>query len=207
MTILYLVRHGVTAHTGTHLTGRAPGAGLTDEGRAQAAAAARFLMPSCIKALFTSPLERTAQTADVIGDHLGLEAEEVAALNEVDYGSWTGRRFTSLTRTKLWDRVQRWPSAARFPGGETLAEVQARSVAVLDELCARHPKAALCCVTHAEVIRLVAAYYLGVHIDLFQRIVIAPASVSVFSVDASGPRVLALNTVPHRVEAAAGSPS
>lgn len=200
MTTVYLVRHGTTAHTSTRLVGRTPGVGLDDDGRAQAAAVAERLKTTRIAAIYSSPLERTMETAHAIAQSTNCDVEAVSDLIEVDYGSWTNRPYKSLMRTKLWTKVQQWPSAVRFPGGETIAEVQARSVRGLDEICARHPKGSVCCVTHAEVIRLLAAHYLGVHIDHFQRIVIAPASLSVLSISPSGPRVLALNTIPYALD-------
>ncbi|HVF54212.1 MAG TPA: MSMEG_4193 family putative phosphomutase [Actinomycetota bacterium] len=195
MTIFYLVRHAVTAHTGHKLTGWAPGVHLTDEGRAQADAVAERLARLPIKAVYSSPIDRTRETAAPIAERLNLEVELRDDLGEVQYGKWTNRSMKTLARTKLWTQVQRWPSAARFPDGETLQETQARAVADIAALNAEHPRGAICCVTHAEIIRLVMAHYLGVHIDLFQRIVISPASVSILGIGTDGPRILALNWV------------
>ncbi|MDQ3940859.1 MAG: histidine phosphatase family protein, partial [Actinomycetota bacterium] len=109
---------------------------------------------------------------------------------------WTNRPLKALARTKLWSSVQRWPSAVRFPDGETLREVQARAVDAVETIAQEHPKDVVCCVSHGDVIKLIVAHYLGVHIDLFQRIVVAPASISVVALTDHGPAVLSLNAAP-----------
>jgi probable phosphomutase (TIGR03848 family) len=196
MTTFFLVRHGVTTHTGSKLTGWTPGVGLSDEGRAEVERAAGALATVKLDAIYSSPIDRTYETAAMIAAPHGLEVTVRDDLGEVRYGRWTNRSIKSLARTKLWDRVQRWPSGARFPDGETLGEVQARAIAALEEVRELHPRGRICCVSHSDVIRLVIAHYLGVHIDLFQRIVIAPASISVVNVGDDGPRVLAVNVPP-----------
>ncbi|HEX2051660.1 MAG TPA: MSMEG_4193 family putative phosphomutase [Actinomycetota bacterium] len=201
MTTFFLVRHGVTAHTGHKLSGWMPDVHLTDDGVAQAEAAADRLARAPIKAVYASPIDRTMETARPIAARHGLEIDVRPALGEVRYGRWTDRTFKSLRRTKLWGAVQRWPSSVRFPDGETLREVQARSLDELDRIRAEHPRHAVCCVTHADVIRLVTAHFLGVHVDLYQRIVIAPASITVVAVGDGGPQVLAMNVPPTSLEA------
>ena len=201
MTTFFLVRHGVTAHTGHKLSGWLPDVHLTEEGAAQAEAAADALARAPIKAVYASPIDRTMETARPIAARHGLEIDVRPALGEVRYGRWTDRSFKSLQRTKLWGTVQRWPSSVRFPDGETLLEVQARALAEVDRIRAERPRHAVCCVTHADVIRLVAAHFLGVHVDLFQRIVISPASITVVALGDGGPQVLALNVPPRSLEA------
>ena len=196
MTTFYLVRHGVTSHTGNRLTGWTPGVHLTDDGRTEVEELARWLADVHLAAVYSSPIDRTLETARIIAGPHDLQVRTRRGLGEVQYGSWTNRPIRSLMKTKLWGTVQRFPSAARFPEGETLREVQARAVGEVEKLAAEHPKKAVCCVSHGDVIKLIAAHYLGVHIDLFQRIVIAPASVSVISVDPRGPYVLSLNGMP-----------
>jgi probable phosphomutase (TIGR03848 family) len=193
MTTFFFVRHAVTAHTGHKLSGWTPDVHLSEEGRTQAEGLAQYLGEVPFRAVYSSPIERTMETARPIAERHRLDVNEAAALGEVRFGRWTNRSFKTLVRTKLWATVQRWPSGARFPGGETLREVQARAVEEVESLRGRHPKRAVCCVSHADVIKLVAAHYLGLHIDLFQRIDIGPASVTVVSVSDFGPRVLALN--------------
>ncbi|HEX2235514.1 MAG TPA: MSMEG_4193 family putative phosphomutase [Actinomycetota bacterium] len=193
MTTFFLVRHAVTAHTGHKLSGRMPGVHLSDEGREQAEAVAARLERVPLHAVYSSPIDRTIETARPIAARHGLEVNSAPALSEIEFGRWTNRSFKALARTKMWSTVQRWPSGARFPEGETLRDVQSRAVDAVESLRARHPKKLVCCVSHADVIKLLAAHYLGLHIDLFQRIDIGPASVTVVAVSDVGPRVLALN--------------
>jgi probable phosphomutase (TIGR03848 family) len=193
VTTFFLVRHAVTSHTGHRLSGRMPDVHLSDEGRDQAEAVAGRLEKVPFKAVYSSPIDRTMETARPIAARHGLDVHTAPALSEVEFGRWTNRSFKALSRTKMWSTVQRWPSGARFPEGETLRDVQARAVDAIELLRARHPKKVLCCVSHADVIKLLAAHYLGLHIDLFQRIDIGPASVTVVAVSDVGPRVLALN--------------
>lgn len=196
MTRFLFVRHGVTEHTGHKLSGLLPGIHLTDEGRAQAFAAAEYLADTTMSAIYSSPIERCRETAEIIAARHDVPLRMAEGLGEVGYGAWSGRSFRSVRRLKMWQVVQRRPSAVVFPEGETLRAVQARSVDTVEEMAARHPKQTICCVAHADVIKLVVAHYLGVHIDLFQRIAIAPASVSGVSVDGPDVRVLTVNTVP-----------
>jgi probable phosphomutase (TIGR03848 family) len=194
LTLLYLVRHGVTDHTGHRLSGWMEDVHLSEKGREQADAVAVMLAGIRFKAVYSSPIDRTVETARPIAARHDLGVRVRRNLGEVDYGTWTNRSFRSLARTKLWTTVQRYPSGARFPHGETLREVQTRAVTEMEKLVAQHPKQAICCVSHADVIRLVVAHFMGIHIDLFQRIVIGPASVSVVRLDEDGPRILSLNT-------------
>ena len=193
MTTIFLVRHGLTEDTGRKLTGWTPGVALSDAGKNQVVALAERLTEVPFKAVYSSPIDRTRQTAEAIADLHGLDVQVSEELGEVDYGRWTGRPLKSLARTKLWSTVIRWPSGARFPDGEALREVQARAVEEVERLRLEHPKQAICCVSHGDVIKLVLAHYLGVHIDLFQRIHVAPASVSVLGVGGAGPYVLGIN--------------
>jgi probable phosphoglycerate mutase len=193
VTVFLLVRHAVTSHTGHKLTGWAPGVHLSEDGRAQAEAVADRLAKAPIKAVYSSPIDRTLETAQAVAAPHKLEVQLLDDIGEVQYGRWTNRSLKSLARTKLWMKLQRFPSAARFPQGETLFEVQARAVAELERIQARHPRQTVCVVSHADVIKLVVAHYLGVHIDLFQRIMIGPASVSAIAVSDAGPMVLSVN--------------
>jgi probable phosphoglycerate mutase len=194
MTTLWLVRHGVTSHTGHKLSGWMPDVHLTDEGRAQADATAELLSGMDLEAVYSSPIDRTRETAAAIAARHGLPVRTRRTIGEVEYGKWTNRSFKVLSRQKLWSVVQRWPSAVRFPDGETLREVQSR--ALTEKIAEQHPSAMVCIVSHADVIKLVLAHYLGIHIDLFQRIVIGPASVSGVMLTSDGPRVLSMNVSP-----------
>jgi probable phosphomutase (TIGR03848 family) len=196
MTTLFLVRHALTSHTGKRLSGWAPGIHLSEDGKAQAERVAELLANVPLKAIYSSPIERAVETARAVASRHDLKVKTRRAIGEVQYGAWTNRPFKTLMRTKLWATVQRWPSAARFPDGENLSEVQARALGEIERIRGEQPKDAVCCVSHADVIRLVLAHYLGVHIDLFQRIWIAPASFSVVHLSDDGPLVMAVNTTP-----------
>jgi probable phosphomutase (TIGR03848 family) len=196
VTIFYLVRHGVTSHTGRRLSGRMPDIDLTDAGRMEAEGAATSLANVRLKSVYSSPIDRCLQTAKIIARTHGLPVRTRKDLLEVDYGSWTNKSIKSLARTKLWSSVQTWPGGTRFPDGESFAEIQTRGVAVLEELRIRHPKDHVCVVSHGDVIRLVMAHYMGVHLDLFQRIHVAPASISVLGIGDAGPALLTLNAPP-----------
>ena len=202
MTSLFLVRHGVTSQTGSRLTGWTPGVHLTDAGRAGVETLAQWLSAVPFKAIYSSPIDRTLETARIVAAPHGLPVRTRRGIGEVEYGRWTNRPLRSLMRTKLWGTVQRRPSAARFPEGESLREVQTRAVTEVEKLAEEHPKDAICCVSHGDVIKLIAAHFLGVHLDLFQRIVIAPASVSVISLARETPHVLSLNSLPVAIGAA-----
>lgn len=196
MTTLWLVRHAVTAHTGKKLSGWMDGIPLTEEGKTQAAVTADAMQHLPLKAVYSSPLDRTAQTARAIARPHGLAVRSLRGIGEVEYGRWTNRSMKGLIRTKLWTKVQQWPSAARFPEGESIREVQVRALAAIEKIAEEHPEDSVCCVSHADVIKLVMAHYLGVHIDLFQRIVVAPGSISAVALSDRGPMVLGLNVQP-----------
>ncbi|MGH2686329.1 MAG: MSMEG_4193 family putative phosphomutase [Actinomycetota bacterium] len=194
MAVILLVRHAVTAVTGKRLYGRAGGISLSDEGREQARRLAERISAIRLDALYSSPLERCLETAAPIASACGREVRTVEGILEIDYGTWTGRPFTSLRRTRIWRRVHgTQPSAVRFPGGETLGEAQRRSVDALNEIAERHPRGTVAVVSHGDVVSLVLAHLAGVHVDLFQRIHVAPASVSAVSVGPSGPMILRVN--------------
>lgn len=195
MTTFFFVRHGVTDHTGHKLSGWMD-IPLNAEGITQARAAADSLSQVRFKKIYSSPVKRCAQTAAIVAEPHRKEVEFLDDLGEVQYGDWTDRSLAQLKRLKVWKDVQHKPSAFRFPGGETLRDVQKRAVDSIEAIAAEHRKGSVCCVSHADVIRLVFAHYMGVHIDLFQRIVIGPAAVSVLGLGDGVPRILALNQMP-----------
>lgn len=194
MSRILLVRHAPTAETGQRLTGRLPGVSLSEPGRAAAEALAERLAAVRIHALYTSPIERTRETAEAIARRHRLEPRSHDGLLEVDYGDWSGRTLRSLYRLKAWRTVQFAPSRMRFPNGESLAESQARGVAVCEEVAARHPRRTVALVSHGDIIRSAVAHFLGEPLDLFQRVTVAPASVTVIDLDdGRPPRVVAVN--------------
>lgn len=193
MTVLLLVRHAVTDATGKLLYGRAEGVRLSDQGRAQAEELARRLTALPIQAVYTSPLDRCRETAEPVARSLGVRAVALRALLETDTGEWTGRTFGQIRRTRLWRRIRSVPSTARFPAGESLTEVQARAVAALQGIAERHPRDLVAVVSHGDPIRLALAHYAGVPIDLFQRLEVAPASVSAVALGLGSPVILRVN--------------
>ena len=192
-TRLVLVRHAVTAHTGPLLSGRMPGVDLSDKGRGQAEAAADRLAVLPIAAIYASPIERTTQTAQAIAARHGLTVLPLPGVIEADYGEWTGGKIADLAKTDEWKVVQVAPSRARFPGGETIREMQARTVSALDDLIAAHPHETVVVVSHADPIKSAIAHYTGMHLDLFQRVHVAPASATVFDFHAYGALLVKCN--------------
>ncbi len=195
MTRLLLIRHAPTPETGTRLTGRTPGVSLGPEGTAIAAELAERLADAKIGAIYASPVTRTWETALEIAGVTRTPPIPHEGLQEIDFGTWTGRQLSALRRLKAWSTVQRAPSRFRFPEGEAFAEAQGRAVAACEEIAAVNRKRTVAAVSHADVIKLVVAYYLGLPIDLMQRINVAPASVSVIDLERGHiPRVVAVNT-------------
>jgi probable phosphomutase (TIGR03848 family) len=178
MRLLLLLRHAVTEHTGAVLSGWTPGLHLSEQGREQAEALAGRLEPVPLDAVYASPLERCQETAAVVAGAKGLKLETLEDVGEVRYGDWTGRTLKELGREPLWKVVQATPSAARFPDGESLFEMQARAVLAVERLRGAHPGQTVAVCSHADVIKALTCHYLGMHLDLFQRVVVSPASVT-----------------------------
>lgn len=212
MTLLVLVRHGLTPLTGPVLAGWTPGVHLDDRGVKQAGLLAQRLAPLPFAALVSSPLERCQETAALVlaaqhdAGRSGLTVTTDERLGECRYGSWTGRPLKELAKEPLWKVVQAHPSAAVFPAGEGLAEVQTRAVAAVRE----HDRALggmpggddavwLAC-SHGDVIKAVVADALGMHLDQFQRITIDPCSVTVIRYTALRPFLMRLNDTGGDVE-------
>ena len=193
-TLLLLVRHGQTPTTGQTLPGRAKGLHLADGGRAQADAAATRIAALKVDAVYASPLERTKETAAPIAKARGLRVRTDRGLLECDFGSWTGAQLKDLRKTPEWKTVQQHPSGFRFPDGESFPEMQLRMVSTLDRLAAAHRGGTVVAVSHADPIKAAVAHAVGTHLDLFQRIVVSPCSVSAVLYSVDGPVVLAVNS-------------
>lgn len=190
-TLLLLVRHGETPTTGTVLPGRAPGLHLSDRGRTQADRVADRLAGLSVDAVYSSPLERARETAA----RTGLAVKHDDGLLECDFGEWTGAAIADLAVLPEWQTVQHSPSTFRFPGGESFPEMQARVVGAMEALCAAHAGGVVVCFSHADPIKAAVAHALGTPLDLFQRIVISPGSVSAISYMAGqDPAVLMVNS-------------
>ena len=234
MTLVLIVRHGLTSSTGKALTGWLPGISLDDRGRAQAAALAARLARVPLAAIVSSPLERCVQTASIIAaGHGGLAAhggdlaeragangqvaggaaaERIAVqlderLGECRYGDWTGQSLRKLARDPLWRVVQAHPSAVRFPGpaGETMMGMQQRAVAAVRDWNASLGKdAAYVVCSHGDVIKAILADALGMHLDMSQRIQVDPCSLSVVRYTTLRPFVLRMNDTGADAAALAG---
>jgi len=193
-TVLY-VRHGQTPTTGAVLPGRAKGLHLADAGRQQAEAVAdRIATLKSVDAIYASPLERTRETAAPIAEARGLKVVAERGLLECDFGDWTGRELKELMKLPEWSTVQRYPSGFRFPNGESFAEMQTRITGAVAALVERHPGGTIVAVSHADPIKAAIASALGTHLDLFQRIVVSPCSVTTVAYGPSGPVVLNVNS-------------
>jgi probable phosphoglycerate mutase len=175
------------------LAGWTPGVHLNDEGRKQVATLGERLSTLPLAAVYSSPLERAVETAEAVAAPHQLRVQIEEGVGEVRYGEWEGGDLKELSKHELWPGVQFYPSGTRFPGGETLGEVQMRAIATLDRLRAQHSKEVIAVVAHADLLKLVIAYYIGMHIDLFQRLVINTASVTALAFQPMGPRLLAFN--------------
>ncbi|KPK09981.1 MAG: hypothetical protein AMJ56_09380 [Anaerolineae bacterium SG8_19] len=196
MAYILLIRHGQNDWVNKRrLAGWTPGVHLNEEGRSQAEQLSERLSSLPLKAIYSSPLERCIETAAFLAHPHGLEVVELDDIGEVHYGDWQGKKIKKLAKKKRkWYAVQHFPSRFRFPGGESLTEVQKRAVTAIERLNLLHEKELVAVVSHADVIKLILAHYLGMHIDLFQRIVVSPASVSSLMLSESGPvRVLRIN--------------
>jgi probable phosphoglycerate mutase len=198
-TLVLLVRHGLTPTTGKTLPGRAKGLHLADTGRKQATDAADRIAALAtngrtVDAIYASPMERTRETAAPIAAAVGRKVQIERGLLECDFGDWTGAELKQLMKLPEWGTVQRAPSTFRFPGGESFTEMQTRMVGAIDRVRAAHPGGVVVCVSHADPIKAAVAHAMGTHLDLFQRVVISPCSVSAIAYHAGGPAVLTVNS-------------
>lgn len=198
-TLLLLVRHGQTPTTGQVLPGRAPGLHLADKGREQAERVAARIADlqngtRAVAAVYASPLERTRETAAPIAKALGLRVRRHRGLLECEFGDWTGAELKALSKRPEWTTVQRNPSGFRFPGGESFTEMQTRMGSAIEAIRAAHAGQTVVAVSHADPIKAAVAQAMGMHLDLFQRIVISPCSVSAILYGGEAPIVLAVNS-------------
>ncbi len=195
-TLALLVRHGTTPTTGKMLPGRAPGLHLSEKGHAQAAAAAQRIagLTKAPAAVYASPLERTRETAAPIARALGLRVRNAPDLIEIDVGEWTEKSLKRVVRSPQWPLVHRWPAGFRFPGGESFAEMSVRTTEALLALVAEYPGQTIVAVSHADTIKAIVAAAAGMPLDLMQRLVISPCSISAVLFTAGGPVVLCVNS-------------
>jgi probable phosphomutase (TIGR03848 family) len=195
VTTILLVRHATCDPVGRSLAGRAPGVLLNAEGRAQAARLAELLRAAPITAVYSSPLERAAETAAAIALPRAQRVIVDDRLTELDFGDWTGQSLDALQPDESWRHFNGFRSGTRPPAGELMLEAQARAVDALLAARESHGDESVAMVSHGDVIRAVLAYFLAIPLDLASRLEITPASVSVLELHAWGPRVLRVNSI------------
>lgn len=194
MTYVFLIRHGENDWVETgKLAGRSPGVHLNQKGREQSDQLAELLKAQPISAVYSSPLVRCVETAEPVAKALGVPVTESEGLLEVDYGEWRGGELKELSKLPEWQLVQIYPGGFRFPSGETLREVQFRVVTAIEQIRLQHEGEAVALFAHGDILRTSLAYYLGAPLDLFQRIQISTASISLIAFHRFGPRILLMN--------------
>jgi probable phosphoglycerate mutase len=193
MTTVHLVRHAVHPLVDRVLVGRTSGAQLGKEGREQARALARRLAGDRIAAVQSSPRERALETAALIAAPLGLPVDIVPELDEADFGQWAGCSFEQLNRDPRWFAWNSERGTARPPDGETMLELQKRILGHLSRLQEEKAETKVVLVSHAEVIRAALLHFLGIALDGFARVEIAPASISTLLLNGSGAQVIGCN--------------
>lgn len=191
--LLLLVRHGLTPITGKRLTGWLPGYHLSDVGREQATKVAERLAGAPVAAVYSSPLERCYETAQPIARSHKLRVRTIQDLGEIKYGDWQGKTFGVIYKTKAWQELNNRRADFRFPNGESVREAQTRGIGAVESLLERHRGQTVVAVSHADMIRLIIAGYLGLSLDLYSRMVIEPGSVSALLIGYQVPRLLLLN--------------
>lgn len=199
MTYILLIRHAVNDFVKTgKLAGRTPGVHLNDDGKAQAEALGARLADMKLHQIISSPLDRTQETAQAVQKHHPhLEIQTNEQIGEVDYGDWQGAKIASLRHRKMWSVIQEYPTRAYFPNGEAMRDVQVRAVNEIERLAREFPQDTIAIFSHADLIKMVVAHYLGMHLDVFQRIVISPASITGIQLGHSRPFITVVNDTAH----------
>lgn len=193
MTTFLLIRHGLTDAVGNLMTGHEAGVHLNADGRDQAARLPARLGNVPLAAIYASPLERARETAQPLAEARGLRVEIEPRFIEVDFGGWTGRRFADMASDPHWQLYNAFRGVTRPPDGESLLDIQQRTVAALLELQARHPNDVIAVVSHADTLRAILLYFLGMPVDFVQRLDLSPARISVLQMGEGAPRVLQVN--------------
>jgi broad specificity phosphatase PhoE len=192
-TTFHFVRHGEHDRVDRTLCGRMPGVVLNARGKEQARAAGRHLAALRPLRILTSPLERARGTADIIGEETGCPVENAEALQEIDCGEWTGKAFDELHKDSRWKDWNDARAVTRLPGGEMMIEVQARIARYIESLRRLYESARLILVSHSDVIKAAILFHIGLSLDLFSRIEIAPGSISTLVIGDWGARLVSLN--------------
>jgi probable phosphoglycerate mutase len=195
VTIFFLIRHGTNDLIESNiLAGRAPAVHLNDQGRRQAEELAGYLAQQPLTAIYSSPLERTMETAEPLARRLGKSVQVLPDINEVEFGNWTGRSFDALSNDPRWRSFNLARSSTRIPSGEIILEVQLRMIVALERLREEHPGEMVALVSHGDPIRSVVAHCLNMPLDAILRFTVSPASVSLVDFTYDVPQVLCLNS-------------
>ena len=189
MNQLLLIRHALNDWVGRRVPGWTPGISLNEEGRKQATRLAEWLAPVPLEAIYSSPLERAVETAEPIARSHGFDLQLRDSLGDTRYGELTGQAIEDILKTDMWEEFRAYPSRTRFPGAETIYEVQVRVVAELEQILQNHPEGNIAVVAHGDVIRVAVAHYIGLALDLLGRIWVSPASLTILRFGEWGPRL------------------
>ena len=193
MSVFLLIRHASNPAVGKRVTGRMAGVHLNEEGKAQAEILAERLGRISLDAIYSSPLERTVETATPLAERHGLEIRTSENLAEVDIGDWSGMSFDQLVNDPLWKRYNTFRTGTRPPNGELILEVQQRIVVEIERIRSEYPEGIVAIMSHADPIKTVLCYYAGIPPDFLPRLEISLASVSAISINDHGPRILCMN--------------
>jgi probable phosphoglycerate mutase len=193
LTTFLLIRHATNDFIGRALAGRLPGVHLNAAGREQAERLAERLGGETIHRIYSSPLERAQETAGPLARRLGLELRTAPEVGEIDFGEWAGRTLAELEPLPLWRQFNAYRSGTRAPGGELMLDVQVRFVTFLQRLCTECPDQTVAVVSHSDAIKAAMCYYLGIPLDLAQRLEIDPAAVTALALSSHGPKILYVN--------------
>lgn len=195
MTKFLIIRHALTDAVGNRISGRTPGLSLNDEGRKQSRDLASRLSQFTISAIYSSPLERALETAAPLAEMTGLQVRPDNDFLEIDFGSWTNLSFEELKSEAIFQRFNSFRSGTRIPGGELMVEAQTRIIRGIEKLTAIHRNETVAVISHADLIKSAIAFYAGIHLDMFHRIEISPASVSIIEIFDDIARILLVNGV------------
>ncbi|MGH7930670.1 MAG: histidine phosphatase family protein [Candidatus Binatia bacterium] len=195
MTIFYFVRHAATDFLGWKISGRAPEVHINDSGRKQAAQLPSRFGARRIDAVYCSPQTRARETAQPLADCAGKDVVIAGELDELDFGSWTGKTYDELSGLPEWRRFNSARGTTRIPDGELLLEVQARIIAFTERIYQRDAAASIVIVSHGDVIRAALTFFLGMPLEFMPRFEVSPASTSIVTMDAGNPRVLCVNSM------------
>ena len=193
MTKFLLIRHATTSAVGRRLSGRMPGVYLNEEGRLQAQKLSERLAGLPLKAVYSSPLSRTVETALPICKMFNIENVISENFMEIEFGDWTNRQIDQIAHEPEFQLFNSFRSSTRIPGGESMLEAQLRMLQGLEKLCLQHPGEMVAIVSHSDMIKATIAHYAGIHLDMLQRIEISPASISVIEIYEETARILLVN--------------